>query len=79
MVLKVLFNSNHSVINVWKFKKRAFKFEQHYMIFFFSGLVMMLVLNTVPPFISYTQTAFVGGDVADGYNNRETPLCLLVL
>lgn len=38
VVLKVLFNSNHSVINVWKLKKIAFKFEQHYMIFFLAWL-----------------------------------------
>lgn len=38
---------------------------------FFSGLVMLLVLNTVPSFIPHTQMAFVGGDVADGYNNKK--------
>lgn len=81
MVLKVLFNSNHSIVYVWKFQRIASKLEQHCMIFLaWLCWETLLILSTVPPCISltHTQMAFVGGDVADGYN-RKPPFCSLVL
>lgn len=49
----------------------ASKFEQYYMIFLaWLCWKILLVLNSVSPFISHMQMAFVSEDVADGCNNK---------